>query len=84
MPRMHILTPAAYATFETPPVFTTLERQRFFDLSPRLEHLLSTFRTPTNQLCFVLMLGYFKATHRFFARQFHDPDAGIYLKRDSL
>ena len=80
MPRMHILTPAEYATFETPPVFTTLERQRFFDLSPRLEHLLSTFRTPTNQLCFVLTLGYFKATNRFFARQFHDPDA-IYVAR---
>ena len=54
MPRMHILTPAEYAAFETPPVFTTLERQRFFDLPPRLEHLLGTFRTPTNQLCFVL------------------------------
>ncbi len=80
MPRMHILTPAEYAVFETPPVFTTLERQRFFDLSPSLEHLLSTFRTPTNQLCFVLTLGYFRATQRFFARQFHDPDA-IYVAR---
>ena len=80
MPRMHILTPAEYAAFETPPVFTTLERQRFFDLPPSLEHLLGTFRTPTNQLCFVLTLGYFKATNRFFARQFHDPDA-IYVAR---
>jgi len=77
---MPILPPAEYATFETPPVFTPLERQRFFDLSPSLEHLLSTFRTPTNQLCFVLTLGYFKATHRFFARQFHDSDA-IYVAR---
>ena len=80
MPRMHILTPAEYATFETPPVFTTLERQRFFDLSSSLEHLLSTFRTPTNQLCFVLTLGYFKATNRFFACQFHAPDA-VYVAR---
>ena len=80
MPRMPILPPAEYATFETPPVFTPLERQRFFDLSPSLEHLLSTFRTPTNQLCFVLTLGYFKATNRFFARQFHDPDA-VYVAR---
>ncbi len=47
MPRMHILTPAEYATFETPPVCTALERQRFFALSPSLEQLLSTFRTPT-------------------------------------
>ena len=71
---------AAYAAFDTPPVFTTLERQRFFDLSPRLAHLLGTFRTPTNQLCFVLTLGYFKATNRFFARQFHDTYA-VYVAR---
>src|SRR4029453_9457595 len=72
--------PRGIRDFETPPVFTTLERQRFFDLSPSLEHLLSTFRTPTNQLCFVLTLGYFKGTNRFFARQFHDPDA-VYVAR---
>jgi hypothetical protein len=72
---MHILTPAAYAAVESPPVFTSVERKRFFHLSPRLENFLATFRTPTNQICFVLTLGYFKATHRFFARQFHEADA---------
>jgi len=41
MPRMHILTPAEYAAFETPPVFTHIERQRFFDLSQSLEPLLT-------------------------------------------
>jgi len=75
MPRMQILTPAEFNAFETPPAFSNVERQRFFDLSPRLEHLLSSFRTPTNQICFVLALGYFRATKRFFARQFREADA---------
>ena len=59
MPRMQILTPAEYATFETPPTFTNAERQLFFGLSQSLFNLLDTFRTPTNQICFVLTLGYF-------------------------
>ena len=75
MPRMHILTPAEYAAFETPPVFTNAERQGFFAFSQRVDDLLTTFRRPTNQICFVLMLGYFKATKRFFARQFHEADS---------
>jgi hypothetical protein len=54
MPRIPILTPAEYAAFETPPLFSSVERQRFFDLSQRLESLLTTFRTPTNTICFVL------------------------------
>ena len=81
MPRMQILTPAEYATFETPPVFTNTERQRFFDPSQSLFNLLTTFRTPTNQICFVLTLGYFKATKRFFARQFHSADAAYVAKQ---
>jgi hypothetical protein len=75
MPRMPILTATEYAAFETPPLCSSVERQRFFDVSQRLESLLTTFRTPTNAICFVLPLGYFKATKRFFARQFHDTDA---------
>src|SRR5215813_5833660 len=75
MPRIAILTPTEYAAFETPPLFSSVERKRCFDLSQPLESLLTTFRTPTNAICFVLTVGYFKATKRFFARQFHAPDA---------
>jgi len=78
---MHILTPAEYAAFETPPVFTHIDRPRFFDLSQRLEPLLTTFRTPTNQISFVLALGYFTATKRFFARQFPEADAAYVASR---
>ena len=75
MPRMQILTPEEYTTFETPPTLTNIQRQRFFDLSPSLVNLLTTFRTPTNRIGCVLTLGYFKATQRFFARQFYPIDA---------
>ena len=84
MPRRQILTPAEYTAFETPPALTNIQRQRFFNLSQSLLDLLSTFRTPTNQISFVLTLGYFLATKRFFAksvgfaftfRQFHEVDA---------
>jgi Domain of unknown function (DUF4158) len=75
MPRMHILTPAEHALFDTPPQFSSVERQRFFRLSQSLDPLLASLRTPTNQMGFVLALGYFKATTRFFTRQFHETDA---------
>ena len=75
MPRIQILTPEEYAAFETPQTFTSTQRQRFFDLSQSLSSLLTTFRTPTNQIGFVLTLGYFKATKRFFTHPFHTVDA---------
>src|SRR6266581_4735743 len=64
MPRMHILTPAEHVKFDTPPHFHSVERKRFFDISQSLDPLLASFRTPTNQMCFVLTLGYFRATKR--------------------
>jgi hypothetical protein len=75
MPRIQILTPTEYQTFETPPTFTNVERQRFFNLSQSLFELVTRLRTSTNPIGFVLALGYFKATQRFFGRQFHDVDA---------
>ena len=72
---MQILTPAEYTMFDTPLHFSSVERKRFFILSQSLDPLLASCRTPTNQMGFVLALGYFKATTRFFARQFHEADA---------
>jgi len=75
MARWQILSPAEAAAFDAPPVFTSVERKRFFDLSQRLEDLLHPLRTPANQIGFVLALGYFRATKRFFALQYHEEDA---------
>jgi hypothetical protein len=57
MARWQILSPTEAAAFEAPPVFTSVERKRFFDLSQRLEELLHTLRSPVNQTGFVLALG---------------------------
>jgi len=81
MPRIQILTPAEYATFEMAPTFTNVQRQRFFNLSQSLLDLLTTFRTPTNQIGFVVTLGYFLATKRFFARQFHEADVAYVTRQ---
>ncbi len=81
MPRLQILTPAEYTAFETPPFYTREERKRFFYLSQSVLSRLTIFRTPINQIGFVLTLGYFLATKRFFARQFHETDAAYVAKQ---
>ncbi len=81
MPRMQILTPAEYADFDAPPIFTGVERERFFDLPRGLEPLLASSRTPINQIGFLLMFGYFKAAKRFFERRFHEADLAFVAAR---
>jgi hypothetical protein len=61
--------------FENPPQFKGEERKRFFYLPNWAEDLVKSFRTPTNQVGFILQLGYFKASNKFFAaRKFHSKD----------
>jgi TnpA family transposase len=69
MPRMKILNSMEREAFELPPLFNSAERKRYFDLPVALEQLAFGLRTPTNQLCFLLSCGYFKATHRFYPVQ---------------
>jgi TnpA family transposase len=81
MPRLQILTPAEYAAFDIPPVFSHTEREQFFHVSANLDSLLATLRSPTNRLCLVLTVGYFRATKRFFARPFHHTDVAYAAKK---
>ena len=71
---MRILTPTEQAQFDEPPDFSSVERKRFFDITPRVREILHSLRSPENQVGFVVTLGYFKATKRFFARQFRSTD----------
>ncbi|MEI7995934.1 MAG: hypothetical protein WCH01_13640 [Methylococcaceae bacterium] len=71
MARMKILTSHEEAEFELPPKFNSVERKRFFAISTAFQELLESPRTtPTNKVCFLVTLGYFKARRKFFARQF--------------
>lgn len=74
MPRLHILTSEEATVFETPPVFSALERERFFQIPESFAPHLASQRTFTNQVCLVLTLGYFRSTNRFFPYHFHPAD----------
>jgi Domain of unknown function (DUF4158) len=52
--------------FESPPVFNSAQRKQYFDFSSELLTLAQDLQTPTNQVCFLVSCGYFKAAKRFF------------------
>ena len=82
MPRIKILNNNDIKTFENPPQFNGEERKQFFYLPNWAKALVESFRTPTNQVGFVLQLGYFKVSNKFFvARKFHQKDIEFIAKR---
>src|SRR5574343_2070321 len=74
MARMKILNSHEATEFDSPPKFNSAERKRFFSVSQAIKELLETLRTPTNQVCFLILLGYFRAKRKFFGRQFFQLD----------
>ena len=74
MARMKIFNTLEEEAFESPPVFNSAERKRFFSLPVMLKDSMANLRTPTNKVCFLVAAGYFKARRKFFARQFHQAD----------
>src|SRR6266481_8603293 len=74
MPRMHIFNALEEESFEAPPVFTSVERKKFFDFPLTILDTTESLRTPTNKACFLMMAGYFKSRRRFFAKRFHTND----------
>src|SRR5215470_10967632 len=74
MPRMQILTAAEQQAFDTPPVFSGPQRETFFHVADSLHEVLATLRSPTNRVCLVLSVGYFRVAKRFFGASFHPAD----------
>jgi hypothetical protein len=62
-----ILSPEEIRLFEHPPPFTAEERKRFFIVPKWTEEILATLQTPASQVGFLLLLGYFRATKKFYA-----------------
>ena len=72
---MQILTSQEQENFNKPPLFDFIQRKQFFDLPKNLVNIACSLRNPTNQIGFLLLCGYFKATKRFFLPQdFHERD----------
>ena len=74
MPVLQILNTLEEEIFESPPRFTSRERKKFFGLPASLQEWFHDLRTPTNQVCFLVVFGYFKARRKFFGKQFRPPD----------
>ena len=69
MPRMSILTNSEQEVFDKPPLFDHEQRKQFFNFPETLLEIAKRLRTPSNQMGFLLLCGYFKATKRFFLPQ---------------
>ena len=74
MARMKIFNTLEREAFESPPVFDSVERKRFFSLPLMLKDSMVSLRTPTNKVCFLVAAGYFKARRKFFGWQFRQGD----------
>lgn len=74
MARMKVFNFLEEEAFDSPPVFNSAERKRFFSLSPMLSDSIANLRTPTNKVCFLVTAGYFKARRKFFNRAFRPAD----------
>lgn len=81
MPRIRIFNALEIEAFESPPIFNSVERKKFFTLSAHLQKLIHSFHTPTNQICFILTAGYFRARHKFFGKQFLPADLSFVAAR---
>ena len=63
---LKILSSKEMKEFDSPPEFTGEERKKFFSISLWISNRVKSFRSPTNQVGFILQLGYFKASNKFF------------------
>lgn len=74
MPRQRILAPDEQKYFDTPPEFSASDRKKYFFVSQALGEILASIRSPGNRACFLVLLGYFRATQRFYGKRYHPRD----------
>jgi hypothetical protein len=80
MPRQRLFTPAEQQAFDAPPILNAGQRHNYFAVSAELGELITSLRTPVNQGCFLVQLGYFRVAHRFFS-YLYPPYGVAYVAR---
>ena len=81
MTKLAILSPTEKKQFDAPPRFTKEERHRYFTIPASMRTVVSRIARADNKVGFVLLLGYFRATARFFsAEKFRQRDIN-YVRR---
>lgn len=84
MIQLKILNALERESFESPPVFNSVGRKKYFSIPVGLRDAFDTLRTPANKAWFILMYGYFKAAKRFFGAAFNEKDLGFVAKQLGL
>jgi hypothetical protein len=74
MPLLKILSNSEVSRFDSPPVFNHEERKKFFSLPSGFKQSWGKLRTAENRVLFILQLGYFRSSQKFFAGHFHLDD----------
>ncbi|MBY0461977.1 MAG: Tn3 family transposase [Alphaproteobacteria bacterium] len=75
MTKLSIISTIEQRQFDSPPAFEDKDRQIYFSLNNEASRIIQTLRTLTNQVGFILQLGYFKSNGKFFtSQQFHNSD----------
>ena len=63
-----ILDSATINKIETPPLFSSIDRRKYFQLNGQIQKQLSKLKGPENQVGYLLQIGYFKAANRFYPK----------------
>ena len=79
-----ILTIEEEKDFELAPKFDSLSQNHFFKLTSNISETISEMKSDSNKILFILMFGYFKATHRFFEIQKDDENYLYIANRNNL
>ncbi len=57
---------------ETPPIFSSIDRRKYFQINSQIRERLSRLKGTENQIGYLIQLGYFKASNRFYQKsKFH-------------
>jgi hypothetical protein len=66
MARISVLSQQEAKEFDEPPIFDSIDRKRFFDMTVILQDTLDKLRTSSNKVLFLVSYAYFKAQKRFY------------------
>ncbi len=64
MARISVLSQQEAKAFDEPPIFDSIDRKRFFDMTVILQDTLDKLRTPSNRVLFLVSYAYFKGVCR--------------------
>ncbi len=82
MAKIKILSPQEEKTFKSVPSFNLQKRKSVFSLTPLIKKEIKSLKTENAKIAFVLLLGYFKTTGKFFDKtKFEKKDFDFVLKQ---